>query len=221
MPRTRPSQRPASRTRAHVALVVAALALSFSLLGSSQSAAQAADPGADSKASPPGAPAGGKTLVILTTSLGEITVEVDAAKAPITAANFLSYVDSGAFDGTIFHRVIPGFMIQGGGFTPDMQQKPTKAPIPLETKGGLENARGSLAMARTNDPNSATAQFFINLTANDFLNAKPGTPGYAVFGKVVSGMDVVDKIAAVPTGTKGMHRDVPLQPVTIVSAKRK
>jgi len=202
------------------ALVAAALALSFSLLGPSQSAAQAADPGAASKASPQGAP-GGKTLVVLTTSLGEITVEVDAEKAPVTAANFLSYVDSGAFDGTIFHRVIPGFMIQGGGFTPDMKQKPTKAPIPLETKGGLKNARGTLAMARTNDPNSATAQFFINLTDNDFLNAKPGTPGYAVFGKVVSGMEVVDKIAGVPTGNKGMHQDVPVEPVTIVSAKRK
>jgi len=210
-----------SLPRARGAFFATALALSVSLLGPSQSAAQAADPGAASKASPSRAPAGGKPMVVLTTSLGEITVELDAEKAPVTSQNFLDYVDSGAFDGTIFHRVIPGFMIQGGGFAPDMKQKPTKAPIALETKGGLRNVRGTLAMARTNDPNSATAQFFINLTDNEFLNPKPGNPGYAVFGRVTAGMDVVDKIAAVRTGSRGMHQDVPVEPVTITSAKRK
>jgi peptidyl-prolyl cis-trans isomerase A (cyclophilin A) len=158
--------------------------------------------------------------VKLATSAGDIVVELDAAKAPKTVANFVEYVKAGHYDGTVFHRVIPNFMIQGGGMTADMKEKPTRAPIPLESGNGLDNVRGTIAMARTMDPNSATAQFFINVTDNGFLNKAQSRDGngYAVFGKVVSGMDVVDKIRAVPTGTKGMHRDVPLQPVTINKA---
>jgi cyclophilin family peptidyl-prolyl cis-trans isomerase len=166
---------------------------------------------------------GGKPVVTLTTSLGVIEVELDAEKAPVTVENFLAYVDAGHFDGTIFHRVIPGFMIQGGGFAGDMTQKPTKAPIKNEATNGLVNARGTLAMARTNVVDSATAQFFINLKDNDFLNHSGPGPryGYAVFGRVTKGMDVVDKIAAVPTGSKGGHQDVPKTNVVIESAKRK
>jgi peptidyl-prolyl cis-trans isomerase A (cyclophilin A) len=154
--------------------------------------------------------------VKLVTTMGDIVIELDAAKAPKTVDNFLQYVKSGHYDGTIFHRVIDGFMIQGGGMTADMNQKPTRAAIPLESRNGLVNARGTVAMARTNDPNSATAQFFINVKDNDFLDASKARDGngYAVFGKVVSGMDVVDKIKAVPTGPG----DVPLQPVVIKSA---
>jgi len=154
--------------------------------------------------------------VKLVTTMGDIVIELDAAKAPKTVENFLQYVKSGHYDGTIFHRVINNFMIQGGGMKTDMTQKPTRAPIPLESRNGLVNVRGSVAMARTSDPNSASAQFFINVKDNDFLdaaNARDGH-GYAVFGKVVSGMDVVDKIKAVPTGPG----DVPLQPVVIKSA---
>jgi len=156
--------------------------------------------------------------VKLATSAGDIVVELDAAKAPKTVANFVEYVKAGQYDGTVFHRVIDNFMIQGGGMTADMKEKPTRAPIPLEAGNGLKNARGTIAMARTADPNSATAQFFINLKDNDFLNAAPGKDGYAVFGKVVAGMDVVDKIRVVPTGTKGMHQNVPTMPVTITKA---
>ena len=158
--------------------------------------------------------------VRLDTSLGAIVLELDAAKAPRSAANFLDYVKSGHYDGTIFHRVIPNFMIQGGGFDPDMKQKPTRAPIPLESKNGLSNVRGSIAMARTSVPDSATAQFFINIKDNAFLDAvnTPDGTGYAVFGKVVSGMDVVDKIWAVPTGNKGPYQNVPVTPVVIRKA---
>jgi peptidyl-prolyl cis-trans isomerase A (cyclophilin A) len=158
--------------------------------------------------------------VRLDTSLGPIVIELDAAKAPKSVANFVEYVQAGHYDGTIFHRVIPDFMIQGGGFTPEMQQKPTRAPIPLESRNGLGNVRGSVAMARTMDPNSATAQFFINIKDNAFLdaaNARDGQ-GYAVFGKVVSGMEVVDKIWAVPTTSKGPHQNVPVTPVLIRKA---
>lgn len=154
--------------------------------------------------------------VKLVTSMGEIVIELDAAKAPKTVDNFLQYVKSGFYDGTIFHRVINNFMIQGGGMTADMTQKPTRPPIPLESRNGLANVRGSVAMARTNDPNSASAQFFINVKDNAFLdaaNARDGN-GYAVFGKVVSGMEVVDKIRAVPTGPG----DVPVTPVILKSA---
>jgi cyclophilin family peptidyl-prolyl cis-trans isomerase len=150
------------------------------------------------------------------TSAGDIVVELDAAKAPKTVANFLQYVKAGHYDGTIFHRVIANFMIQGGGMTADMKEKETRPPIALESKTGLVNARGTIAMARTSDPNSATAQFFINVKDNDFLNqdkARDGN-GYAVFGKVVEGMDVVDKIRVTPTAPG----DVPLQPVIIKKA---
>jgi peptidyl-prolyl cis-trans isomerase A (cyclophilin A) len=158
--------------------------------------------------------------VKLATSMGDIVLELDAGKAPKTVDNFLQYVKAGHYDGTVFHRVIANFMIQGGGMTPDMTQKPTRAPIPLESRNGLTNQRGTVAMARTMDPNSATAQFFINVKDNPFLDADKARDGngYAVFGKVVSGMDVVDKIRAVPTGSKGMHGDVPLTPVVIKQA---
>lgn len=150
------------------------------------------------------------------TSAGNIVVELDAAKAPKTVENFLGYVKSGHYSGTVFHRVINNFMIQGGGMTADLKEKPTRPPIGLESRNGLTNQRGTIAMARTNDPNSATAQFFINVKDNDFLNqaqARDGN-GYTVFGKVIEGMDVVDKIRAVPTGPG----DVPLTPVVINKA---
>jgi peptidyl-prolyl cis-trans isomerase A (cyclophilin A) len=155
--------------------------------------------------------------VKLATSAGEIVIELDAAKAPKTVENFLGYVKSGHYNGTVFHRVIPTFMIQGGGMTADMKEKPTRPPIALESRNGLSNVRGSVAMARTGDPNSATSQFFINVADNDRLdaaNARDGN-GYAVFGKVVSGMEVVEKIRTVPTGNKGPHNDVPETPITI------
>lgn len=158
--------------------------------------------------------------VRLDTTLGRIVIELDPAKAPKTVANFVDYVKAGHYDGTVFHRVIPGFMIQGGGMTADLQQKPTRAPIPLESRSGLVNARGTVAMARTGVPDSATAQFFVNVKDNDFLNAAnaPDGHGYAVFGKVVAGMDVVDAIAKVPTTTQGPYRDVPATPVVIRKA---
>jgi len=157
------------------------------------------------------------------TTAGDIVVELDAAKAPKTVANFVQYVKDGQYTGTIFHRVIGTFMIQGGGFTPDMKEKPTRPPIPLEADNGLRNARGTIAMARTNVPDSATSQFFINVGDNDRLNGTGPGNGYAVFGKVVSGMDVVDKIRAVPTTTRtapnGMpHGDVPVEPIIIKKA---
>ena len=157
--------------------------------------------------------------VKLTTSMGEIVVQLDPAKAPKTVENFLNYVKDKHYDGTIFHRVMNGFMIQGGGFTADMQQKATKPPIPLEANNGLKNDTYTIAMARTGNPNSATSQFFINVKNNDSLNApSPDGYGYAVFGKVVSGSDVVDKIKAVATGNKGGHQNVPTTPVVIESA---
>lgn len=159
-------------------------------------------------------------MLTFKTSKGEFTVELFTAEAPISSENFLAYVDSGHFDGTVFHRVIPGFMIQGGGMTADMKQKPTRAPIENEAKNGLKNARGTLSMARTNDINSATSQFFINVADNDFLDNRPGSYGYAVFGKVTSGMDVVDAIVAVKTGNRGGHQDVPVDPVVIESVTR-
>jgi cyclophilin family peptidyl-prolyl cis-trans isomerase len=154
------------------------------------------------------------------TSKGEFTVELFTTEAPISSENFLAYADSGHFDGTVFHRVIPGFMIQGGGMTADMKQKPTRDPIANEAKNGLKNTRGTLSMARTNDINSATSQFFVNVADNDFLDNRAGSYGYAVFGKVASGMDVVDAIVAVKTGNKGGHQDVPVEPVVIESVTR-
>ena len=159
--------------------------------------------------------------VEMQTNLGTMVIELDADKAPKTVQNFLQYVKDGFYTGTIFHRVIDGFMIQGGGFTKDMQQKATNKPIENEAKNGLKNDRGTIAMARTGDPHSATAQFFINHRANSMLNYPSGDGwGYAVFGKVTQGLDVVDKIAKVPTGNpSNMFRDVPLEPVIILSVK--
>ena len=157
--------------------------------------------------------------VQLKTSMGDIVVELNEAKAPKSVANFLQYVRDKHYDGTVFHRVIGDFMIQGGGMDADMKEKLTRGPIPLEASNGLKNDRGTIAMARTGNPNSATSQFFINVVNNDMLNApKPDGHGYAVFGKVIKGMDVVDKIRAVPTGNRGMHQNVPTTAVTILSA---
>jgi len=161
----------------------------------------------------------GAPRVKLATSAGDIVVELNPEKAPKTVANFLQYVKDKQYDGTIFHRVIDGFMIQGGGFTSDMKEKPTRAPIPLEAQNGLKNDKYTIAMARTSDPNSATAQFFINVKDNDMLNApKPDGYGYTVFGKVISGADVVDKIRAARTGNKAGMQDVPLESISIKSA---
>ncbi|HMM85791.1 peptidylprolyl isomerase [Azohydromonas sp.] len=159
--------------------------------------------------------------VELDTSAGTIRIELDDVKAPLSVANFVDYVDKGHYDGTVFHRVIKGFMIQGGGFEAGMKQKPTGAPIANEANNGLKNAHYTVAMARTSSPHSATAQFFINTTDNDFLNFKSESPqgwGYAVFGKVVSGTDVVDAIEGVRTGRRGMHDDVPVEDVVIRKA---
>ena len=159
--------------------------------------------------------------VVLQTSAGDITVELDAAKAPASAENFLNYVRSGHYDGTIFHRVIKGFMVQGGGFEPGMKQKPTDAPIRNEANNGLKNKHYTLAMARTGDPHSASAQFFINTTDNAFLDHRAENAqgwGYAVFGRVIEGTDVVDKMETTRTGRKGMHDDVPLEDVRIERA---
>jgi peptidyl-prolyl cis-trans isomerase A (cyclophilin A) len=157
--------------------------------------------------------------VLLDTTNGQIEIELDPVKAPISTKNFLAYVDSGFYTNTIFHRVIPGFMVQGGGFTPQMAQKDTKAPIKNEASNGLHNVRGTLSMARTSDPDSATSQFFINVKDNDFLD--PGRDaGYAVFAKVVKGMDVVDVIVNSQTTTKQGMQNVPIDPVLIKSAKR-
>ena len=160
--------------------------------------------------------------VKLTTSMGVVTVELNKEKAPISTENFVKYVESGHYNGTIFHRVIDGFMVQGGGFTKDMQQKPVQAPIKNEAANGLKNDMYTLAMARTGVRDSATAQFFINVKQNDFLNYRDESPqgwGYAVFGKVVEGQDVVDKIRKVATGSAGMHQNVPLEPVVIEKAE--
>jgi peptidyl-prolyl cis-trans isomerase B (cyclophilin B) len=161
-------------------------------------------------------------MVKLHTNLGIISIELDAARAPETVKNFLAYVESGHYGNTVFHRVIDGFMIQGGGFEPGMKQKPTRAPVKNEADNGLKNERYTVAMARTADPHSASAQFFINVKDNTFLNHSAPTPqgwGYCVFGKVVQGMDVVDKIKAVRTGTKGSHQDIPAEDVVIQRAE--
>jgi peptidyl-prolyl cis-trans isomerase A (cyclophilin A) len=154
--------------------------------------------------------------VRLATSAGDIVVELDAEKAPKTVANFVQYVRAGHYDGTIFHRVIENFMIQGGGYKADLAEKSTRAPIELEAGKGLSNLRGTIAMARTSDPNSATAQFFINVVDNPRLDSAGG--GYAVFGRVIEGMDVADKIRVVPTKPQGMHQNLPVMPVTIRKA---
>ncbi len=163
-----------------------------------------------------------QTQVKMTTTLGTIVIRLDNAKAPVSAANFADYVKQGFYNGTIFHRVIPGFMAQGGGFDARFEQKPTNAPIKNEADNGLKNKRGTLAMARTNDPNSATAQFFINYKDNAFLDHTSPTPsgwGYAVFGEVIEGMDVVDEMAKQPTANRGGHQDVPKTDIVIEKAE--
>ena len=159
--------------------------------------------------------------VTLSTNMGDIVVELNPAKAPLSSANFIEYVQSGQYNGTVFHRVIDNFMIQGGGFDQNMQQKPTRAPIQNEANNGLKNSRGTIAMARTGDPHSASSQFFINVKDNAFLDHTSPTPqgwGYTVFGQVVEGMDVVDKIKVVQTGNMGGHQNVPIQPIVINQA---
>jgi peptidyl-prolyl cis-trans isomerase B (cyclophilin B) len=199
---------------------VAALGLLAAIAGAADeapSATGAAKEGASMAKQP-------NPVVVIATSMGDIEVELFADKAPETVKNFLAYAKAGHYDGTIFHRVIPNFMIQGGGFTPDMQQKATQPAIKNEADNGLKNVVGTLAMARTNVPDSATSQFFINVKDNAFLDHKGKTPqgyGYAVFGKVISGMDVVQKIEKVSTASKGMHQDVPQEPVVIKSVKIK
>ena len=161
-------------------------------------------------------------VVTMSTNMGDIRIELNSDKAPITTKNFLAYVNDGHFDGLIFHRVIPGFMIQGGGFDSKMSQRPTKSPIKNEAYNGLKNVKGSIAMARTDVVDSATAQFFINVKDNDFLdhkNTSPGGYGYAVFGEVIEGMDIVHTIEKVKTGNRGMHQDVPVEVVVINSVK--
>ncbi len=203
------------------------LALTLAFLPFS-SFAQETAPSPAPAAAPAPAPATEQTAapaprVALNTNLGRIVIELDPVKAPKSAENFLQYVRDGFYAGTVFHRVIPGFMAQGGGFTADLQLKPTRAAIPNEANNGLSNLRGTVAMARTNDPHSATAQIFINVVDNqrlDFVSEQDGLWGYAVFGKVIEGMEVVDKIIAIPTGGQGpLPRDVPLEPVLIESAE--
>ena len=159
-------------------------------------------------------------MIVFSTSMGEIKIEMHASKAPVSVKNFYDYVEAGFYDDTIFHRVIPGFMIQGGGFDIHMNQKQTKAPIVNEAENGLKNERGTLSMARTQDANSATSQFFLNVSDNAFLDHGDRDFGYAVFATVVEGMDVVDEIVGVETGSVGMHQDVPIHPVFIKSAVR-
>src|ERR1700728_1976139 len=159
-------------------------------------------------------------MIRFETTLGDFAVEFYEKEAPLSVANFLRYVDDGFFDSTIFHRIVPGFVIQGGGFTEDMTQKKTHPPVKNEADNGLKNSRGSLSMARTNDINSATSQFFVNLKDNDFLDHSRGNFGYAVFARVTEGMDVIDKIAAVKTGRRHGHDDVPLEAVTMTRVHR-
>ncbi len=201
-----------SRRNSTLALASLALAAIFSIAAPAHAQAPAA-------ATKPAQATAEAPRVQLTTSLGNIVLELNPAKAPKTVANFLQYVQDKHYDGTVFHRVIDGFMVQGGGFTANMAQKPTRAPIALEASNGLKNDTYTVAMARTGNPDSATSQFFINVKDNAMLNApQPDGHGYAVFAKVVQGQDVVDKIRAVPTGSKGGMQDVPTTPVTITSA---
>ncbi|HET7290782.1 MAG TPA: peptidylprolyl isomerase [Vicinamibacteria bacterium] len=179
--------------------------------------AQTAPPAAAPEATPRPVPSG--PVVVLETSLGAIKIGLHQDKAPLSVKNFLTYVRGGHYDGTIWHRVIPGFMIQGGGFEEDMTERPTRPPVKNEAKNGLSNRRGTVALARTNDPNSATAQFFISVKDNPFLDFGIRGAGYAVFGEVLEGMDVVDKIVAVPTTTKGAYQNVPRTPVLIVRVR--
>ena len=203
-----------SRRNSTLALASLALTAIFSIANPvhAQTPATATSPA-------PAPAAAAAPRVKLVTSMGDIVLELNPAKAPKTVANFLQYVQDKHYDGTVFHRVIDGFMVQGGGFTADMAQKPTRAPVALEAANGLKNDTYTVAMARTGNPDSATAQFFINVKDNTMLNApKPDGHGYAVFGKVVEGKAVVDKIRTVPTGDKGGMQDVPSTPVTITTA---
>ena len=192
----------------------------------SRGGTSATNPGGETAPRPPSGvapanPSGSGARVVMTTTLGEIEVELYPDKAPVGAKNFLAYVRKGFYDGTIFHRVMPGFVIQGGGFTTDMRQKPTDPPITNEAANGLKNERGTLCYARTGDPNSATSQFFVNLKHNvmlDFRDPSPRGIGYAVFGRVVRGMEVVDTIAHVRTDSRGMHENVPVDAVVIQRA---
>ena len=202
--------------RSRIAIAVVAAFIPFTVAAQGKPAEGAAPKGAPFKAAMPGACANVK----LTTTLGPITLALDQAKAPISSENFAKYVKSGHYNGTIFHRVMDGFMIQGGGFTKDMAQKPTNPPIKNEASNGLKNDAYTVAMARTNDPNSATSQFFINVADNGMLNYTDDfKPGYAVFGKVTAGQDTVDKIRKVATGSSGMHQNVPTTPVVIEKAE--
>jgi len=203
------------RARATVGLLSVAVWVMAGVLGCPRRQPAGGGPGREKGQS--------KIMVVMETSKGTIRIELDAEKAPVTVANFLRYVDEKFYDGTVFHRVIDGFMIQGGGFHPDMTQKPTHGPIKNEAGNGLRNLRGTVAMARTSAVDSATSQFFINLADNAFLDHKDNTPsgyGYAVFGKVVAGMDVVDAIAKVATHAMGPFKDVPVEPVVIKSVRR-
>jgi peptidyl-prolyl cis-trans isomerase B (cyclophilin B) len=191
--------------------ILTATLCSLSLLGFSQQQENKEMKGTDSK----------HPVVLIKTNKGIIKVELDAEKAPVTVKNFLNYAKEDFYDLTIFHRVIKDFMIQGGGFTPDGQQKRTHQPIRLESKNGLKNTKGTIAMARTNDPDSATSQFFINLIDNSFLNASSGNQGYAVFGAVTTGMETVDAIAAAKTATRGPHGDWPKEDIAIKRAYMK
>jgi peptidyl-prolyl cis-trans isomerase A (cyclophilin A) len=202
---------------ASLALALGLAALACERAGEPTAASAAGAAGASAQ---PASGGRGNPVLLIQTSKGTLKVELEAERAPVTVKNFLAYADEGFYDGTVFHRVIDGFMIQGGGFTPDMKQKETKAPIKNEADNGLQNRRGTLAMARTSVVDSATAQFFINLADNDFLNHGSRDFGYAVFGRVVEGMDVVDAIAKVATGRKGGHEAVPNEPVVIESIKR-
>lgn len=197
-------------------MATAALMMAPALRLAAQDKKTPPTPAADQKSPETTAPLKGVVKATIETSKGAIELELDADKAPLTVNNFAAYVRRGHYDGTIFHRVMPGFMIQGGGFTPEMQQKPTDKPISCESKNGLKNTRGAIAMARTMDPHSATSQFFINVKDNTSLDF-PGQDGwgYCVFGKVTKGMDVVDAIVAVPTTTKAPYQNVPVDPITI------
>lgn len=202
-------------------LSVASLVCLLAALVPAAAPAKAAKPAAAPKSAPAAKAPAANPRVALDTSKGRIVIEVYADKAPKSAKNFVDYVKAGHYNNTIFHRVMPGFMVQGGGFTPDMTEKPTRGPIPNEADNQVLNQRGTVAMARTGDPNSATAQFFVNLVNNGFLNFRSKTQegwGYTVFGNVVEGMDVVDAIAQVPTATKGMYEAVPVTPVVIKKA---
>jgi len=200
----------AKKTLQQLQLIVAAMGTLILMTGGVMSAETASDKAMKNP------------LVVFSTTLGDMTIELYSDKAPVTVENFLAYVDSGFFNGTIFHRVIPGFVIQGGGFTEQMVQKKTRSPIKNEAKNGLKNFRGTLSMARTNVVDSATSQFFISLKDNAMLDHQGERSfGYAVFGKVIEGMEVVDKVAAVRTGTRGRYGDVPVKAIVIQSARRK